>query len=275
MVKLTRMIPEVSVLTFFCNALIDLELTVLIEDLLNDGSSTSPNQSVVESNQKKRRSLVKYPKRASTNPKFMPSLRILRRDIRRKYSTMIANVFNSHDIDFVEKFFQEFSFPNIEICHEFGVGSSHSSHNPHRRSQVFGIDKIVESFQVNFQLMPDSIFRFTDVKVCQQLREQGSRIISYATVTGTMLYEMKKHGHSESPSHNHAQDIQSGTSKGNTASSNDGVDRIGSKLELPPAEKNFPTKLKKPVEVMMDSVIILDLDSNHRITCMTIHLNKY
>jgi hypothetical protein len=124
--------------------------------------------------------------------------------------------------------------------------------------------------------MPDSVFRFTDVKVCQQLRESGSRIISYATVTGTMLYEMKKHGQqSESPSNSHAQDIQYATNKGKTASCNDDVTRTASKVELPPEEQNFPTKLKKPMEVMMDSVIILDLDSNHRITCMTIHLNKY
>eukprot|EP01040_Poterioochromonas_malhamensis_P008715 gene8715-9434_t len=123
--------------------------------------------------------------------------------------------------------------------------------------------------------MPDSVFRFTDVKVCQQLRESGSRIISYATVTGTMLYEMKKHGQSEGPSNSHTQDIQYGTNKGKTPSCNDDVAQTASRVEAPPAEQNFPIKLKKPMEVMMDSVIILDLDSNHRITCMTILLNKY
>ncbi len=181
----------------------------------------------------------------------MPSLRILRRDIRRKYSTMISNVFNSHDIDFVAKFFQEFSLPNLEICHEFGDCFSPPSYHL-RRSQEFGIDKIVESFRINFHLIPDSVFRFTDVKVCQKLREQGSRIISYATVTGTMLYEMKKHVY----------DSQDGINVVHPDYCQDDITLTDSNVEV-------LTKLKKPIEFLIQSVIIFDLDSNHRIKSMT------
>ncbi len=48
-------------------------------------------------------------KRRCINPSFMPEIRILRRDIRRRYGEMIVNVANSHDMNLMLQFCNDIS----------------------------------------------------------------------------------------------------------------------------------------------------------------------
>ena len=48
--------------------------------------------------------VIKKRKRRCINPSFMPEIRILRRDIRRRYGEMIVNVANSHDMNLMLQF---------------------------------------------------------------------------------------------------------------------------------------------------------------------------
>ncbi len=62
---------------------------------------------------------IKYYRRPSTNIPFIPSIRILKRDIRRKYVGMMSNVMNSHDMTLFSSFIDDFCHPNFSISHSW------------------------------------------------------------------------------------------------------------------------------------------------------------
>ncbi len=68
---------------------------------------------ITESQTKPKAKQIRYYRRPSTNIPFIPSIRILKRDIRRKYVQMISNVMNSHDVSLFSSFIDEFYHPNF------------------------------------------------------------------------------------------------------------------------------------------------------------------
>lgn len=115
-------------------------------------------------------------RRRHANPSFLPAIRILRRDIRRKYSEMMANVLNSCDAALHRCFLQEFAVPHVtDYYQEFPSELLAHFHYPRK---VQGIEKQVEVFRRQYLSTLDIIFRLSDVKICQKLNIPGSRIVA-------------------------------------------------------------------------------------------------
>lgn len=72
----------------------------------------SPTSSIAPTQKEKK---PKWKRPLSSNPAYHPTLRILKRDIRRKYGDMLNNVFNSHDLKLISEFFQ--TFANRDFLH--------------------------------------------------------------------------------------------------------------------------------------------------------------
>ncbi len=135
------------------------------------------------SNQYKKRTRKR---RRHANPSFLPAIRILRRDIRRKYSEMMTNVLNSCDAALHRCFLQEFAVPHVtDYYQEFPSELLAHFHYPRK---VQGIEEQVEVFRRQCLSTPDITFRLSDVKICQRLNMPGSRIVASMLVKGTMLY---------------------------------------------------------------------------------------
>eukprot|EP01040_Poterioochromonas_malhamensis_P009853 gene9853-10700_t len=66
-----------------------------------------------------------------------------------------------------------------------------SSSQPVMTLMITGIEEQVKDFCMNYTLMPDVIFTFTDVKVCKSTNICGSRVVARTLVRGTLLYSAR------------------------------------------------------------------------------------
>ncbi len=186
----------------------------------------------------------KSTKRRSNNPAFHPEIRIFRRDIRRKYALMFNNVVNTHDSLLLSQFLKEFAVPHFEAHEEVPEDLDLKLY---RMKVIQGQDQFVKILGMNFTMMPDGIFRLSDVKVCQTLNTSGSRIVLHASMLGTMLYEVT---HSNS----HHRTLTNGEET----------------KESPYYAKDLHTSptlqlVHKPYQYGVDTILTMQLDSNHRI----------
>ena len=208
---------------------------------------TSINERMSEKAIKKKRPT----RRPSRNIPFLPGVRILRRDVRRKYGPMLLNVLNSHDGNLVRKFFEEYSSPLVEVRHLF---PSTDPSQPPRVTSVTGVEPIIRSFLGNFLMVPDHIIRFSEMSVIQRMDESGSRVVAHTVCKGTMLYSVDKTGspHRRRPS----EGVQS---------------EIKDSLRH---ESPAMTKLEKPLEFLMEGVMTIFLDGNHKMIGFHIHAGE-
>jgi hypothetical protein len=186
----------------------------------------------------------KSTKRRSNNPAFHPEIRIFRRDIRRKYAFMFNNVVNTHDSLLLSQFLKEFAVPHFEAHEEVPEDLNLKLY---RMKVIQGQDQFVKILGMNFTMMPDGIFRLSDVKVCQTLNASGSRIVLHASMLGTMLYEVAN-------SNSHHRTLTNGEET----------------KESPYYAKDLQTSptlqlVHKPYQYGVETLLTMQLDSNHRI----------
>lgn len=118
------------------------------------------------------------------NVPFIPSIRILKRDIRRKYVEMIPNVMNSHDVLLFSSFIDDFYHPNCSSTHTY----PEDAQSFFRPLLLKGKESLKCFHTSTSFLLPDGVVRFYDNKICQRLNEAGSRIIGKVDTTGTIIY---------------------------------------------------------------------------------------
>ena len=118
------------------------------------------------------------------NAPFIPSIRILKRDIRRKYVEMIPNVMNSHDVLLFSSFIDDFYHPNCSSTHTY----PEDAQSFFRPLLLKGKESLKCFHTSTSFLLPDGVVRFYDNKICQRLNEAGSRIIGKVDTTGTIIY---------------------------------------------------------------------------------------
>lgn len=213
---------------------------------INENDSLSRVQIQIPMKKKKEKKRIrgfrKSYKRLSNNPVYMPALRILKRDIRRKYADMMNNVLNSDDRKLIWNFFRDFSTPMIQTVH--------NTFNDDLRTLyptvISGLEQTVNIFCKNFIVMPDIVFRIMNVKICKRSDSSGSRIIALTTKRGTLLYSMKKRNLLE-------------TSEMMTTEA----------IEGPNADELL-TPLQTPINYSMKDVIIFNLDHEHRFVSIDI-----
>jgi hypothetical protein len=126
----------------------------------------------------KKKKKWKCTRRPSPNISYIPSLRILKRDIRRSYVTMFANVINSHDYFFLKQYLNTFLLPDASLHHC----------KPPVCFIKNGKSEILKMFATNFIFFPDTIMTFSSTQVCVNSHEKGSKIISKMKIAATQIY---------------------------------------------------------------------------------------
>ncbi len=154
-----------------------------------NGNFTNLETSMIGGEQEKVIKKKRKPtKRTSNNPKFIPAIRILRRDTRRKYGEMLMNVLNCCDLDLHRKFLNEFAVPHL-IQH-FLVFPPEMLARFHFSRKFHGIEAMIESFRRQYMVTPDITFQLSEVQIYKRLNTPGSRIVAKSYVRGTILYSL-------------------------------------------------------------------------------------
>jgi hypothetical protein len=144
---------------------------------------------------KKRSGKEKGKRRKSTNPTYMPELRVFRRDIRRRYGEMWVNVNNYHDPSLLDAWFREFCRPDCQF-YTFKPSPQTSSDREtlvayeklgKKEEAILGLNDIISAFIMNFELMPDSVARLKECQVRVIQGSSGSRIVGKIIIRGTKL----------------------------------------------------------------------------------------
>ncbi len=205
---------------------------------------------------KKRRST----KRRTNNPKFIPEIRIFRRDIRRRYVEMFNNVLNSYDLELHRRFLKEFGNPNLtQVLKSFPVDLIKKLN---REPRVEGIDSLVEAFGKEYLAVPDIVFQLSNVKVCQSLNTSGSKIVATLIVRGTMLYSI-------APTETQIQDKDQHLS----------TEKVDANNILAVSSRSHDHVVLKPLDEQIDYLIegtaTLSLDDQHRFISIYIEAEKY
>jgi len=136
---------------------------------------------------KKIRKPYKSSRKPSFRVPFIPSLRILKRDVRRKYIDMFFHVMNSHDEQLFSSFLDDFYIPECLTEHTFTKGSQYCLCDLHLQ----GTDLIKRLHGIHCQTMPDALFLMSNSKICKRLNESGSRIVGNFHTSGTAVYIAK------------------------------------------------------------------------------------
>ncbi len=134
-------------------------------------------------------------KRRCTNPCFMPEIRVLRRDIRRRYAEMIVNVVNSHDVSLLQKFCHEMFRADCQIIRP--------NPPPNQISKVIaelvyqegshycrcsGFDYLFSEYSFHYEMMPDCIFLLQESSVRLKQGFGGSIITLKLSSKGTQTF---------------------------------------------------------------------------------------
>lgn len=166
--------------------------------ILDRNQSISPNTSGsyeigselirVSKNEKKKRIRTKPSRKPSFRPNFTPALRVLKRDIRRKYPEMFMNVINSHDINLFRQILNTFCLPSCETFDDNLQEDIYDYY--HRPRYTKGIDALINCFTLSFQLFPDLITIYDNVQIHVKAGEPGSYMTGNIKLMGTQLFDM-------------------------------------------------------------------------------------
>ncbi len=154
--------------------------------LEEEEDSQSSSKALIGKPKKKRK---KYPHRPPYRPAFMPELRILKRDIRRKYPEMLQNVMNSHDIHLLERFYKHFILPTADLYDCNAPSMVYDEY--HWPKQSKGYQRKLEAMAMSFKLFPDSVFYLDDIQISVRLHERGSRIMGKTRSKQTQVVGVK------------------------------------------------------------------------------------
>lgn len=201
-----------------------------------------------------------------SNISKLPQIRVLKRDIRRRYLEMFHNVCNAHDMHLYSRFMYEFCTPN---CHSV-------IHLPFHPIPVVrsGIETMIRDNFINSEKFPDGIIKCAgDVKIHVPLQTRGSRIVALLSFRGTHLFDdLSEHGDlklintsivsspssSSSISEDHERNIAS-----NIESNHSSEDMIASLLSSFKSLRLSPNPIPKEIDV--NATLTMHLDESNRI----------
>jgi hypothetical protein len=107
--------------------------------------------------------------------------RIVKTDIRRRYSFMFANVLNSYDCNLIDSFIQKFSEPSVSFEKENMYDTSVA---------LSGTTLLSTYFCLSQQMSPDKVVRITDTQIKQRSDRTGSELVSNFDVSLTKIFDV-------------------------------------------------------------------------------------
>lgn len=137
----------------------------------------------------------KWPKRGRY---YIP--RILKNDVRRHYGTMITNVFNTNNQEFVKSFFKCYGIPSFRMILP-PLDPAAFTHLPPQLVQST-ITPLIEGVSLEGDewlhfhgmftqvLSPDQVFRLTDARLVTRVRDRCSILIMSTEMEFTRIYDV-------------------------------------------------------------------------------------
>ncbi len=226
---------------------------------------------------------VKYRrKRRSVYPSFMPELRIMRHDIRRKYGEMFVNVSNSCDFLLMRRLFDEFVRPDCVIDRVSPQSNIYKNIHQISFTAVSAPGSDIEKFLHGFAMrcdMTTQVLRLQECQVRTRQGSQGSLIVLKTLATSVQLFapdsSQIKENESKlrcASSFDFLNDNQSSSKNSSSTPDSTSSDELSMSedIQLPSspimsqakAEYNL-TIVKVPVETVAVILFILVLDENH------------
>lgn len=131
-------------------------------------------------------------KRIRTNRRLYPFPRIVKRDIRRMYPAMLANVMNSGDLSFLASFLSEFTTKRCKFIDHF-PGSEEVQFGWNRSFE--GVPSIMQYFSsfwndITQSFIPDFHIKVRWAEVKQFLNQDHSELKCGLTFTGTPIFDL-------------------------------------------------------------------------------------
>lgn len=164
----------------------------LMDELMDEdetNASTSDQMSIDDKIKKKR-----IRKKRVRKIPYIP--RVVKHDVRRFYSKMIANVLNSHDIPLLNSFLETYAHrelvfkqTRLNVDFEQLTLSCHGDkENPH--FSLVGIQPLVEYEAIVHQLNPDQAISITETAIKTRSDSEKSEIVCRIDVSFTRLYDI-------------------------------------------------------------------------------------
>lgn len=205
-----------------------------------------------------------------------PKLRIIKRDIRRRYSEMFNNVVNHPDPRLLLEFFQQFCTPDCQYI----VTVAPQISVPVR---VGPRDIFCQQMEYR-KTIPDGIRYLTDSKICVSLDQPGSRIISNIFFKGTEIFQIIPEegfhklsvsssdfvpysSDSDVTDDDQTTSISSDTPRSVEQYRDDTADSLIAELDALKLEK-----VRQPREINLRGVFIFDLDEHNRLVKLSMDI---
>lgn len=217
------------------------------------------------------------------NVKLINELRIVKRDIRRRYIGMYNNVMNIHDHSLLLNFLHDLCTPtcSFTVC----LPKNHRNH-------VWrGIPEIFLQIAGSQLKIPDGIQQLGNGKIHVSLEKPGSRIISSVSFQGKLLYQSRpetllrktaqlsllKYSTNSSSSLCHSSlKIEEEEKKEDSNSSDDHHDQSQVIQGLLPLDLFPPlSQASKPKEIKASGLFTMILNDMNRIESFQMNFNDY
>ncbi len=216
--------------------------------------------------------------------KKINELRIVKRDIRRRYIEMYNNVINIHDHSLLSRFLNDICTPTCS----FSVGLPGTGDIKYEWK---GIEKVFHHMMQSHLQFPDGVQCLSDGKIHVSLGKPGSRIISSVSFRGTQLYEfclkteVEKPGQpplnfssDSSPSFLKTEDVKGdfieNLSSGEEKNEEYFVDQTQSIL-LSPLDPSTLLLTSKPMEIKASGLLTMKLDDTNHIENFHMDINYF
>ncbi len=221
-------------------------------------------------------------KRRSIYPSYMPELRIMRHDIRRKYGDMFVNLSNSCDIGLMTRFFGEFVRPDCVIDRVSPQSNIYKNIHQISFTAESAPESDIEKFLHGFAMRCDMTTQVLRIQECQVRTRQGSQgslIVLKTLATSVQLFAPNS---SQIKGNNSKllcdcfdllNDIQSSSkNSSSTPDSTPSSDELSmsedillpSSLTISKVSEEYNlTLVRVPVETVAAILFILVLDENH------------
>eukprot|EP00981_Chlorochromonas_danica_P011677 scaffold4209_cov160-Ochromonas_danica.AAC.4 len=129
--------------------------------------------------------LAPRPKSRRAWRRVNPLPRILKRDIRRDFPTMMMNVFNSCDAQTVCTFFMNFSVGSCHMNSYLKEDGPSFGKIPIRR--LDGLNQILSAMSRCMGACPDFVMHLKDARIKQHLNREGSQLVLTCRTQGTRV----------------------------------------------------------------------------------------
>lgn len=166
----------------------------------DNASSAADSTSLSEKSKPKRKRI--RPKRKRKSTVVVP--RLFKRDIRRHYAAMMANVTNSHDYNLFYAFFRTYSVENLVMKRQFHNGLLLTSMGNAESNSLFpsrmvynqpapdihGVLSFINAMYLTTKLHPDQVISVEDVQVVTRTDSARSKVMFKTKVDFTLMYDI-------------------------------------------------------------------------------------